>query len=73
MSEHFEDEREHARVKDEVDQMVRRSLIELADLQGLSERIHSIGERLSELTPAAKKSATKSDDSIRPHHDCRST
>ena len=51
MSERFDQEQEHVRVKIQLDQVVRHSLIELGDLREINERIHSIGERFAKLTP----------------------
>ena len=42
---------EHQGVQESVADLVRRSLIQLGDMDGVQERIRRVGERLSRLTP----------------------
>jgi hypothetical protein len=42
---------EHQEVQESVADLVRRSLIQLGDMEDVQERIRRVGERLSRLTP----------------------
>ena len=46
---------EHQEVQESVADLVRRSLIQLADMDGVQDRIRSVGERLSRVTPPPQR------------------
>jgi hypothetical protein len=47
---------EHQEVQDSLADLVRRSLIQLGDMEDVQERIRRVGERLSEVTPPPRPS-----------------
>ena len=48
---------EHQEVQESVAELVRRSLIQLADMDGVQDRIRRVGERLSRVTPPPERPA----------------
>ena len=48
---------EHQEVQESVADLVRRSLIQLADMEGVQDRIRRVGERLSRVTPLPERPA----------------
>jgi hypothetical protein len=52
---------EHQEVQDSVADLVRRSLIQLGDMDGVQERIRRVGERLSQVTPPPRPADTDTD------------
>ena len=55
---------EHQEMQESVADLVRRSLIQLGDMEDVQERIRRVGERLSRLTPPPQspESEWESDD-----------
>jgi hypothetical protein len=52
---------QHQEVQDSVADLVRRSLIQLGDMDGVQERIRRVGERLSRVTPPPRAAETDTD------------
>ena len=48
-------------VQESVADLVRRSLIQLGDMESMQERIKRVGERLSQITPPAEHNAPQQD------------